>query len=149
MGRKGSHIDGLRQQVVEAREATRVAEREFLLAKGWEEQGTYNEVTWWYYEGLNGSEPQSTAVKYALRDVEHIFGRLDRERTELLDSPISVLKLSPRPRNGLIRLNVETLGDVIEVDPDRLLKLRNFGPVALGEISRALARYNLQLKESR
>lgn len=67
--------DDLRERVKRAHEAARLVEREFLLSRGWEEQGTYDDVTWWSYKGETSSEPQRIAVKYALRGVEKRMGR--------------------------------------------------------------------------
>lgn len=35
-------MDALKKKMVEARLAARSAEREFLVARGWQEQGTYD-----------------------------------------------------------------------------------------------------------
>ena len=67
-----SEVD-LRQKVIEARRAARLAERELLVTRGWEDQGVINDVTWWSYKGKTCSEPQETAIKYALRGVEGLF----------------------------------------------------------------------------
>lgn len=138
--------NSLREKVLASQRATREVEREFLLARGWEEQATVNGVTWWYFDGLSGSEPQATAIKYALKDLEKVFGRQDREREEILASPVSILKLGVRARNGVRRMNCETVGDLIRVDANLMMELRNFGVVALGEIRTALRRYGLKLK---
>jgi len=66
-------MEELRDKVIAAQRAASLAEKEFLLKRGWEEQKTHDGVTWWYYEGLNSSEPQSTAVSYALHDMEKRF----------------------------------------------------------------------------
>ena len=60
----------LRERVLEAQEVLRLAEREFLLVRGWEEQGAYDGVTWWSYKGKTSSEPQRTATMYALKGID-------------------------------------------------------------------------------
>jgi len=60
----------LRRRVVEAQEVARLVERDFLIARGWEEQGTYDGVTWWSYKGETCSEPQRNAVSLALRGID-------------------------------------------------------------------------------
>lgn len=55
----------------EAQEAARKAEREFLLLTDWEEQGTYDGITWWYKKGSVGcSYEQRNAVRFELHDQE-------------------------------------------------------------------------------
>jgi hypothetical protein len=65
-----SDLQHLIEKMKSAQQAARLLEREFLLLCKWEEQGTYHEVTWWYKEGAGGSEPQRTAVVYALQDLK-------------------------------------------------------------------------------
>lgn len=52
--------------------AAKLAERNFLLDQGWEEQTTTpNGTTWWWSGNQDdGSEPQSNAVVYALQNYE-------------------------------------------------------------------------------
>jgi len=86
--------DKLRKRVLETQEAARLAEREFLLVRGWEEQGTYDDVTWWSYKGETSSDPQHTAVSYAIRGIE------DRLTTPLFDCPkCGKLCMRNRPHN--------------------------------------------------
>lgn len=64
-------IDKLVRTMEEAQQAARLAEHAFLVSRGWSENGTYHGVTWWYREGADReSEPQRTAVIYALQDLE-------------------------------------------------------------------------------
>ena len=63
----------LRDRVVAAQEAARLVEREFLLARGWEDQGIFNGVTWWSYKGKTNSSAQPAAVNDALRGIKDRF----------------------------------------------------------------------------
>jgi len=59
------------KRVKEAQETARTEERKLLLLLGWEDQGTFHGVTWWWYrKGAGGSEPQRTAIVYALQDLD-------------------------------------------------------------------------------
>lgn len=59
------------KRVKEARKTANEEESKFLLMRGWEDQGTFHGVTWWYHKGstIGGSQPQNTAMVYALQDL--------------------------------------------------------------------------------
>jgi DNA-directed RNA polymerase subunit alpha len=62
---------------------------------------------------------------------------------ELLAKAIDDCGLSVRSINSLKNSNISTLGDLVEYDEDDLLKVKNVGEKALGEIAEMLRRENL------
>ncbi len=66
-------------------------------------------------------------------------------REALLSRPVSELELSVRSRRCLQRLNVQTLGDLIQKTEAELLATRNFGQTSLEEIKSRLAELGLSL----
>ena len=55
-----------------------------------------------------------------------------------LDVPISELGLSVRANNCLEMSNINTVGQLAEVEDSRLLEMRNFGKICLREVKRKL-----------
>lgn len=67
---------------------------------------------------------------------------------EVLKKPVADLELSVRSRKCMERLNIETLGDLIEKTEAELLAAKNFGQTSLNEIKQRLAENGLRLKEA-
>ncbi|MFO0837106.1 MAG: DNA-directed RNA polymerase subunit alpha C-terminal domain-containing protein [Phycisphaerae bacterium] len=63
----------------------------------------------------------------------------------VLSKPVSEIELSVRARRCLQRLNVITIGDLIQRSEPELLAARNFGVTSLNEIKSRLAELGLQL----
>jgi DNA-directed RNA polymerase subunit alpha len=59
---------------------------------------------------------------------------------------ISDLDLSVRARNCLASANIQTVGQLIQLDEAGLLKLRSFGKTSLREVKRKLADHGLSLR---
>jgi DNA-directed RNA polymerase subunit alpha len=66
-------------------------------------------------------------------------------REAILSRPVSELELSVRARRCLQRLNVISLGDLIQLTEADLLETRNFGVTSLNEVKARLAEHGLQL----
>jgi DNA-directed RNA polymerase subunit alpha len=60
---------------------------------------------------------------------------------EILNKPLVDLGLSPRVLNALRSRQIERVGQVLTVDPEQLLSIRNFGPRSLNELRDKLAEY--------
>lgn len=58
---------------------------------------------------------------------------------EVLNKPLADLGLSPRVLNALRSRQIERVGQVLTIDPDQLLSIRNFGPRSLTELREKLA----------
>ncbi len=70
-------------------------------------------------------------------------------RQQLLQIPISDFELSVRSRNCLSKMNIHTLGDLIQKSEAELLSYKNFGETSLAEIKRILAQKNFRLGEGK
>ncbi len=62
---------------------------------------------------------------------------------KLLEKPLGELDLSVRSYNCLKAANIKTLGDLVKLEANQLLKFRNFGRRSLAELEDLLRNYNL------
>ena len=60
---------------------------------------------------------------------------------EVQNKPLAELGLSPRVLNALRSRQIERVGQVLTMDPDQLLSIRNFGPRSLTELREKLAEF--------
>ena len=60
---------------------------------------------------------------------------------EVQNKPLAELGLSPRVLNALRSRQIERVGQILTMDPDQLLSIRNFGPRSLTELREKLAEY--------
>jgi DNA-directed RNA polymerase subunit alpha len=66
-------------------------------------------------------------------------------KNQILDTPISDFELSVRSRNCLRKMNIRTLGDLLNITEAELLSYKNFGETSLREIKAILETKNLRL----
>jgi DNA-directed RNA polymerase subunit alpha len=64
----------------------------------------------------------------------------------LLDRPIADLNLSVRARKCMIRLGLNTIGELVRRTGDDLLECKNFGVTSLNEVREKLAAQGLKLR---
>ena len=57
---------------------------------------------------------------------------------EVQKKPLAELGLSPRVLNALRSKQIDKVGQVLTMDPDQLLSIRNFGPRSLNELRERL-----------
>lgn len=60
---------------------------------------------------------------------------------EVQNKPLADLGLSPRVLNALRSKQIDKVGQVLTMDPDQLLSIRNFGPRSLTELREKLAEF--------
>ncbi len=60
---------------------------------------------------------------------------------EVQNKPLAELGLSPRVLNALRSRQIDKVGQVLTMDPDQLLSIRNFGPRSLNELREKLAEF--------
>jgi DNA-directed RNA polymerase subunit alpha len=60
---------------------------------------------------------------------------------EVLNKPLVDLGLSPRVLNALRSRQIERVGQVLTIDPEQLLSIRNFGPRSMTELRQKLAEF--------
>jgi DNA-directed RNA polymerase subunit alpha len=66
-------------------------------------------------------------------------------RVQILETPISDFELSVRSRNCLRKMNIRTLGDLLNITETELLSYKNFGETSLREIKVILDSKDLHL----
>ncbi|MFZ0034074.1 MAG: DNA-directed RNA polymerase subunit alpha C-terminal domain-containing protein [Sedimentisphaerales bacterium] len=66
-------------------------------------------------------------------------------RTQTLETPISDFELSVRSRNCLKKMNIETIGDLLNITEIELLSYKNFGETSLREIKAILESKGMHL----
>lgn len=100
-------------------------------------------------------EPDDALAQAAQILVEHAetfanFNRAARDATasespyisdEVQNAVLADLGLSPRVLNALRSRQIERVGQVLTMDPDQLLSIRNFGPRSLTELREKLAEF--------
>lgn len=68
------------------------------------------------------------------------------DQQAVLDRPISDLNLSVRARKCMVRLGINTIGELIRKTSDDLLECKNFGVTSLTEVRAKLDPLNLKLR---
>ena len=66
-------------------------------------------------------------------------------KSQILETPISDFELSVRSRNCLRKMNIETIGDLLNITEVELLSYKNFGETSLREIKIILEAKGLRL----
>ncbi len=66
-------------------------------------------------------------------------------RTQILETPLSDFELSVRSRNCFKKMNIRTLGDLVNITETELLSYKNFGETSLREIKLILESKGLRL----
>jgi len=97
--------------------------------------------------------PNHPRAKSFLRDaessrsmvVDEDMERKEDRRNQLLRTPISDFELSVRSRNCLAKMNIQSLGDLIQRTEAELLSYKNFGETSLQEIKDILVAKGLRL----
>ncbi len=71
---------------------------------------------------------------------------LSPEEQATLNKPVTDLNLSVRARKCMNRLNITTLGELVQRTADELLEAKNFGMTSLTEVRERLLQHNLKLR---
>lgn len=69
-------------------------------------------------------------------------------KNQILETPISDFELSVRSRNCLKKMNINTLGDLLNITEAELLSYKNFGETSLREIKQILETKALHLGQA-
>jgi DNA-directed RNA polymerase subunit alpha len=118
----------------------------------YEDRGEYEKAADCYRQVLSRF-PMHPRARPFLRDAESsksmvVDVDLDRKedrRNQLLRTPISDFELSVRSRNCLAKMNISSLGDLIQRTEAELLSYKNFGETSLQEIKDILGAKGLRL----
>ncbi len=98
-------------------------------------------------------DPNHERAALYLRDAESALGQSyddshDKEfsrKLEMLRTPVTDFELSVRSRNCLTKMNIRTLGDLVQKSEQELLSYKNFGETSLAEIKELLGIKGLKL----
>lgn len=122
------------------------------LAVMYEDDGMYEEAES-YLRAVLEQYPNHKRASLFLKDVVssmnmHYDEDLERNREKhdaVLYIPISDFELSVRSRNCLKKMDIHTLGDLLNTTEHELLSYKNFGETSLNEIKAMLSQKNLRL----
>ncbi len=122
------------------------------LALIYEDRGRYQEAECYLRQVLK-HHPNHKRAALFLKDVlgsrdMYYDEQLERTREKhdaVLYIPISDFELSVRSRNCLRKMNINTLGDLLNTTEHELLSYKNFGETSLNEIKAMLKQKGLQL----
>ena len=73
-------------------------------------------------------------------------GQMSEDERVLQDRPISDLNLSVRARKCMVRLGINTFGELLRRTGDELLECKNFGVTSLNEVREKLGPLSLKLR---
>lgn len=126
------------------------------LAVIYEDRGEYEQAETCLRQVLK-SYPNHQRATLFLKDVlssQDMYYDEDLERTReehdaVLDIPISDFELSVRSRNCLKKMDIHTLGDLLNTTEPELLSYKNFGETSLNEIKAMLRQKRLRLGQLR
>ncbi|MHC4395507.1 MAG: tetratricopeptide repeat protein [Planctomycetota bacterium] len=96
------------------------------------------------------NHPRAILFKKDIESSKTMFYDEEKEKTktrknQILETPISDFELSVRSRNCLKKMNIETLGDLLNITEAELLSYKNFGETSLREIKNILEPKSLYL----
>ncbi|MCS6865108.1 MAG: DNA-directed RNA polymerase subunit alpha C-terminal domain-containing protein [Gemmataceae bacterium] len=124
---------------------TRVTESQLLASKNFGETSLEEIRAIMNSKGLRigqSLEQGQQYEQYRYRPAQN----LSPEEQAILNKPVSELNLSVRARKCMNRLNITTLGELIQRTADELLEAKNFGMTSLNEVRDRLAQFNLKLR---
>ncbi|MFB0524221.1 MAG: DNA-directed RNA polymerase subunit alpha C-terminal domain-containing protein [Phycisphaerae bacterium] len=93
---------------------------------------------------------KATLFKKDIESSKTMFYDEEKERkkthkNQILETPISDFELSVRSRNCLRKMNINTIGDLLNITEIELLSYKNFGETSLREVKTILESKGLQL----
>jgi DNA-directed RNA polymerase subunit alpha len=80
-------------------------------------------------------------AEFNRKEGEGVAGGSPYISDEVQNKPLAELGLSPRVLNALRSRQIDKVGQVLTMDPDQLLSIRNFGPRSLTELRQKLAEF--------
>jgi len=122
---------------------TRTSEAELLSSKNFGETSLYEIREILASKGLSlgqfANERKSTEPPI---DTSH----MSPDEQALLDRPIADLNLSVRARKCMVRLGINTIGELIRKTGDDMLECKNFGVTSLNEVREKLGVLGLKMR---
>src|SRR5581483_841053 len=123
---------------------TRVTESQLLASKNFGETSLEEIRAIMAQKGLRIGQSLEQGQQYEFRYRPQ--PNLTPEEQAVLNKPVSELNLSVRDRKCMNRLNITTLGELIQRTADELLEAKNFGMTSLNEVRERLQQHNLKLR---
>lgn len=122
---------------------TRTSEQQLLASKNFGETSLVEIRDMLSSKGLSLGQFSET-----LRDTSPPLdlSTMTADQQAVLDRPISDLNLSVRARKCMVRLGINTIGELIRKTGDDLLECKNFGVTSLNEVREKLVNMNLKLR---
>ena len=122
------------------------------LAVLYEDHGDYDRAAQYVRSVLQAFPNHARAILFE-KDIEssktmYFDEEKEKKRSrknQILETPISDFELSVRSRNCLKKMNITTLGDLLNISEPELLSYKNFGETSLREIKVILESKNLSL----
>ncbi len=122
---------------------TRTSEAELLASKNFGETSLYEIREILSSKGLSlGQFAHEKKPAEPPVDTSH----MSPDEQALLDRPISDLNLSVRARKCMVRLGLNTIGELIRKTGDEMLECKNFGVTSLTEVREKLTDLGLKLR---
>lgn len=122
---------------------TRATEQELLASKNFGETSLVEIKEMMASRGLELG--QFAGEKHAV-EVGYEPEVISADEQALLNKPIADLNLSVRARKCMIRLGVNTIGELLRRTGDELLECKNFGVTSLNEVREKLTAHGLKLR---
>jgi DNA-directed RNA polymerase subunit alpha len=123
---------------------TRVTESQLLASKNFGETSLEEIKAIMIAKGLRIGQSLEQGQQYEFRYRPQ--QNLSPEEQAVLNKPVSDLNLSVRARKCMNRLNIGSLGELVQRTADELLEAKNFGMTSLTEVREKLQQYNLKLR---
>lgn len=121
---------------------TEVSEQELLAGKNFGETSLHEIRELLQSHGLRIGQNQ-----HMVQSREPVFeANLSPEEQALMNKPVSELNVSVRARKCMVRLGINSFGQLLQRTPDELLSSRNFGVTSLNEIRARLGEMGLKLR---
>ncbi|QDS93307.1 DNA-directed RNA polymerase subunit alpha [Roseimaritima multifibrata] len=122
---------------------TRTSEAELLASKNFGETSLYEIREMLTGKGLSlGQFAHEKKSPDPPIDTSH----MSADEQALLDRPISDLNLSVRARKCMVRLGLNTIGELVRKTGDEMLECKNFGVTSLTEVREKLTEMSLKLR---
>jgi DNA-directed RNA polymerase subunit alpha len=123
---------------------TRITEQELLNSKNFGETSLTEIRDMLASKGLDLG--QFAHEKTEPEPVQFDTSHLSADEQAQLDRPIADLNLSVRARKCMVRLGLNTIGELLRKTPDDLLECKNFGVTSLNEVREKLTSMGLKLR---
>ena len=122
---------------------TRTTEQELLASKNFGETSLVE-----IREMLESKGLELGHVRQGIDEAEPAYEPevLSPDERALLDRPIADLNLSVRARKCMVRLGIDTIGELVRRTGDDLLECKNFGVTSLNEVREKLTIKGLKLR---